>query len=174
MTGDQQSQSHHRKSIRLPEYDYTHPGAYFVTIVADRRRKLFGQVRGGVMRLSAFGQVVEDCWREIPAHFPGVGNAIFMVMPNHFHGIVEMNEIGGAAGARHASPVCSNPLGVIVGSFKSAVSRKIHRLPGGEGIKVWQRNYFEHIIRDEGEYERIAGYIRANPENWKADWENWG
>jgi REP element-mobilizing transposase RayT len=63
---------------------------------------------------------------------------------------------------------------VIVGSFKSAVSRKIHRLSGGEEIKVWQRNYFEHIIRDEGEYERIADYIHANPDNWEADRENWG
>ena len=177
-----EGKQHRRRSIRLPAFDYAQPGAYFVTMVTHQRKHLFGRIDGEKVTLSAFGRVVADCWREIPAHFPTVSNEIFVVMPNHFHGIIdiqdEMEGDGGdvVVGARHASPVREgirpNSLGAIIGSFKSAVTRKIHQLPDSEKIIIWQRNYYERIIRDSREYERVADYIHANPANWAADREN--
>jgi REP element-mobilizing transposase RayT len=131
----------------------------------------------GVMGLNEVGQIVTDVWGETPDHFPNVSNPVFVVMPDHFHGIIEINEkiedvrtvLG--EGARHASPVrgrmVPNSLGAIIGSFKSAVSRRVHQLPGYETCGVWQRNYYEHIVRDQADYERIVAYIQMNPLNWQ-------
>jgi REP element-mobilizing transposase RayT len=134
------------------------------------------------MHLSCVGRVVADVWRETPDHFPNVSNPVFVVMPDHFHGIIEINEkienvrteLDG--GARHASPVrgrmLPDSLGAIIGSFKSAVSRRVHRLPGCETCGVWQRNYYEHVVRDQADYERIVAYIQMNPLNWQNGKEN--
>jgi putative transposase len=123
--------NHHRRSIRLKGYDYTQPGAYFVTMVTFRRECLFGEVIGGEMVLNPWGSVVDECWRAIPNHFPNVELGAYVVMPNHIHGIVVIREMGLSVGTRHASPLPSNPprgvipnfLGAIVGSVKSAVTR---------------------------------------------------
>jgi len=178
-----ENNQHRRRSIRLPAYDYAQPGAYFVTLVTHQRKFLFGRIEGEVMQLNAFGRVVANCWQEIPAHFPSVSTAIFVVMPNHFHGIIEIRDEFGAgegAGAAYMPPQTDQELirdkpislGTIIGTFKAAVSRKIHQLPGCGDIKIWQRNYYEHVIRDQGEYERVVNYIHANPASWAADREN--
>ncbi len=188
-------EKHHRRSIRLKGYDYTQPGAYFITVCTYMRECLFGEVVDGQMRLNAWGQIVEQCWREIPIHFPHVALDAFVVMPNHIHGIIVIGDVG----ATHASPLhqtSASPLqptspsplppshpvhptgpsqgsvGAIVGSFKSVTTRRINALRGTPGAPVWQRNYYEHIIRNEPSLQRIREYIAMNPLRWHLDREN--
>ena len=127
------------------------------------------------------GQIAEEDWRLIPAHFPHAELGAYVVMPNHVHGIIIIHENGMAAnsppsvGARHASPlpphgVKPKSIGAIVGSYKSAVTKHIGRELNVSGI--WQRNYYEHIIRDNEEHNRIHLYIEANIDNWAMDEEN--
>lgn len=170
------SQKHHRRSIRLKEHDYAQPGGYFVTIVTYQRDLLFGEVANGEMVLSEFGKIADACWCAIPEHFPNVELGAHVVMPNHVHGIVVINEsVGAHVGARHASPlpprgVEPNSIGAIVGSYKSAVTRLIGREHNTTGI--WQRNYYEHIIRNHEDWDRIHRYIESNPAMWAEDEEN--
>src|SRR5215207_5680395 len=104
-------QKHHRRSIRLPDYDYSQPGAYFITIVTRGRECLFGDIVNGEMRLSAMGQIADEHWRAIPEHFPSAALGSHVIMPNHVHGIIVIDENGlatkssPAVGARHASPL---------------------------------------------------------------------
>jgi len=171
----------HRKNIRLEDYDYASPGHYFVTIISHERKNIFGEIIDGEMNLNQAGKIVEQTWRDIPKHFPNTSCEIFVVMPNHIHGIINIidDEI---VGARHkvsrnedsAEPLQmeTQPMGVIVRSFKSAVTKSAHDLELFDGVKIWQRNYYEHIIRDEDDYQQIADYIAANPINWEFDLEN--
>ena len=159
-----------RKNIRLEDFDYSSAGYYFVTIVSHQRKNIFSEINDGKMALSQAGVIVKEVWEAIPLHFSNVEIDSFVVMPNHIHGILIIKEVG----ARHASPGPTKiqPLGMIIGSFKSAVTKRIH----DEGLliqeKIWQRNYYEHIIRDETDYYRILDYIENNPENWLQDEEN--
>ena len=194
---DNHMNQRHRRSIRLKDYDYTQHGAYFVTICAHERRRVFGNIVAGDMVLNAWGRVVQSCWDKIPAHFPMVELDAFVVMPNHVHGIIVIVDIGvrathgspvhgapvhGAIGHRapvHGSPVLTHPtqpngpkpnsLGAIIGQFKSAVTRRINRLSGAPGHPVWQRNYYEHIVRSEESLNAIRAYIADNPAKWAQD-----
>ena len=174
------SQKHHRRSIRLKQYDYTQPGGYFVTIVTYQRDLLFGEITNEEMQLNEFGCIADECWRAIPDHFTNVELGACVIMPNHVHGIIVIND-GMATnsspfvGARHASPlppcgVKPNSIGAIVGSFKSAVTKRIGRELNATGI--WQRNYYEHIIRNHEDWDRIHRYIESNPSMWAEDQEN--
>ncbi len=281
---------YHRRSIRLRGYDYRQRGAYFVTIVAQDRHCLFGNVDGNIVRLNEAGRVARMVWEEIPAHFPHVELDAFVVMPNHIHGIIVIasnDAVGTTAsdpphvgathvgathvgathasplrpspepsrpsdprrspdppqigathaspvspspepsrpsdprrspdppqiGATHASPVSPSPepsrpsdprrppdppdmgathmgathasplplrpsgpprrsIGAIVGSYKSVVSKRINELRGTPGAPVWQRNYYEHIIRDASSLNRIREYIANNPARWAQDADN--
>ncbi len=165
---------HHRRSIRLKGYDYSQEGAYFVTIVTWRRDFLFGEIVNGEMILNEHGQIADECWREIPNHFPHVELGAYVIMPNHMHGIILIND---DVGARHASPLQKTPngvskgsLGAIIGSYKSAVTRLIGRELNETGI--WQRNYYEHIIRNDNDLQNKTDYIEANPLLWEQDHEN--
>jgi len=192
----------HRHSIRLGGYDYSRPGAYFVTICTHDRACLFGDVAEGEMRLNDAGRIAEQCWRDIPAHFPRLDLDAFVIMPNHVHGIiwitddaVGVNDARGHnenvappvtrpphnVGATHASPLphALRPRGPqrrsvasIIGSFKSAVTKRINKLRGTPGMPVWQRNYYEHIIRTGESLDRIRRYIGENPLRWHLDREN--
>ncbi|MCS6804883.1 MAG: transposase [Blastocatellia bacterium] len=220
-----------RRSIRLKGYDYAQPGAYFITICTHDRACLFGDVVDGKMRLNAMGQMVQQCWQEIPCHFPHVELDAFVVMPNHIHGILVITDTNvgarhvGArhAGARHAVPLHhampvppppmppQNPIPssnampphdavpprniptspntttprteqfgkpvagtvpTIIRSFKSAVTQRINAVRRTPGAPVWQRNYYEHIIRDNDSLYRIRQYIRDNPLRWMFDRAN--
>ena len=171
---------HHRRSIRLKDYDYSELGAYFVTIVTYQRACLFGDVIDGSAVLNAAGRIVDECWMDTPAHFGGVELIGHVVMPNHVHGILVIRDIpaqGGMTevGARHASPlrphgVKRHSLGAIVGSFKSAVTKRIGRELSP--IAVWQRNYYEHIVRNERQMEKVWFCVRSNPLSWATDDEN--
>jgi len=136
---------HNRRSIRLKEYDYSQPGAYFVTVCTWRRENLFGEVVDRDVRLNEKGHIVVECWNRILEHFPGVELDAFVVMPNHIHGIIVIVGNDVVVGATHASPLrkksgpAPKSLGAMVGSFKSAAARRIKDKIGETGI--WQRNY---------------------------------
>jgi REP element-mobilizing transposase RayT len=143
-------QKHHRRSIRLRHHDYSASGAYFITMVTYHRDCLFGDIVNGEMQLSHLGQVAEEHWRLIPAHFPHMELGAYVVMTNHVHGIIVIHEnrmatnSSPSVGARHASPLSPNgvkpgSIGAIVGSYKSSVTKRIGRECNVSGI--WQRNY---------------------------------
>ncbi|CBL45870.1 Hypothetical protein HDN1F_22870 [gamma proteobacterium HdN1] len=164
---------HHRHSLRLKNYDYSQAEAYFVTICTQHRACLFGEVVDGGVQLSAAGRMVLDVWNEIPVHYLGVDVDAFVVMPNHVHGVVVITNPVGAQfnapntqGAMNRAPT----LGEIVRAFKARSTRNIRlREPGAS---VWQRNYYEHIIRSEESLTRIREYIINNPLQWALDREN--
>jgi len=161
-------------SIRLPRYDYSQPGAYAVTIGTRNGVQLFGQVLDDKMLLNAYGQVVQDCWEETPAHFPHVGLDTFTVMPNHIHGIIliEEHDSGADDHGEEFGKSVSGSLPTIVRSFKSAVTRRINRLRGTPGGRVWQRGYYERIVRDQRELDKFRKYILENPVRWHLDRNN--
>jgi REP element-mobilizing transposase RayT len=162
-----------RKNIRLKEYDYSQPGEYFVTICTKDREHRFGRIVKGRMSMNDHGTVVESCWKEIPKHYQNIGLDEFTVMPDHFHGIVMILEKS-IVGATHASPQQGkrNRLGDVVGSFKSAATKRMNETSGTPGVSVWQRGYYDHIIRDEQSLDRIRDYIIDNPRRWSADGNN--
>lgn len=172
-----------RQSIRLKEYDYNRAGAYFVTIVTRQRDGLFGAAvngetpPGGHVVLSDFGAIADECWRAIPEHFPFVELGAYVVMPNHVHGIIVIRDDESAPNGVVVQPTITRltgtkrgSLGAIIGSYKSAVSYRINQEHNAAGI--WQRNYYEHIIRDDRDLQRITDYIEANPLRWIDDDEN--
>ena len=165
---------HHRNSVRLKDYDYGQSGAYFLTIVTQDRTCLFGDIKGSAPQLNDAGQMIRSVWVDMSRHYPGVETDTFVVMPNHFHGIVMMMDRD--VGATGRSPFPSGPskrsLGAFVGGFKSVVTTRINHLRGTPGVPVWQRNYYEHIIRDEESLNRIRQYIADNPARWEFDPDN--
>ena len=172
---------HHRRSVRLRGYDYTRTGAYFVTICAHGRECLFGEMRANVMHLGPLGEIATAAWQDIPRHFPAVEIDAMVVMPNHLHGIIMLAETN--LGAKHfplenASPLqqTGNPRGThpgslaaIIQNYKSIAARKINAVRGAPGARVWQRNYYEHIVRDEADLRRIREYVEHNPATWAKD-----
>ena len=172
-------QKHHRRSIRLPGYDYSSEGAYYVTIVTYNRDCLFGEIVSSEMILNDFGKIADECWRSIPEHFQFVELGAYVIMPNHVHGIIIITDGGrGAALLRpyntndnpHKINVKPGSLGAIVRSYKSAVSYRINK--EHNTTSIWQRNYYEHIIRDEKDLQNKTDYIDANPSLWNEDEDN--
>ena len=189
-------QKHHRRSIRLEGYDYSNAGAYFVTIVAWRREMLFGDIVDGEINLNRNGYIVRDDWFDLPNHYRHVELGAFVIMPNHVHGIIVLIDDGRGGSSITGGTISPDDLTVgadpmpinqtrpyvkskprhglseIVRAFKSFSSRRINRLRRTDGIPVWQRNYYEHIIRSDREWENIHRYIEANPSMWNDDEEN--
>ena len=179
-------QLHHRRSIRLQGYDYTAAGAYFITICSHQREHIFGEVIDGEMKLSKFGLVAKQQWEKLPKRFPNVELSAFVMMPNHEHGIIQIVERRGTADIlnnkdgpssrralteRFQKPVRGS-IPTMVRSYKSAVAYRINLMNGLTGSPVWQRNYYEHVIRNEKELELISKYIDYNPLNWQVDCDN--
>lgn len=154
-------QKHHRRSVRLKGYDYSQAGAYFVTIVAWRRECLFGEIVDGELVPNDFGKIAAE----------KVELGAWVVMPNHFHGILVIKGRGGSRPAP-TQPTKTKPLGGLIGAFKTVSAKHINLLRRTEGIPVWQRNYYEHIIRSEREMDNITKYIETNPLRWNDDDEN--
>jgi REP element-mobilizing transposase RayT len=153
--------------LRLKDYDYAQAGAYFVTICVRDRACLFGNAVDGEMRLNAFGRLVDAAWRALPEHYPHVDLDCFVVMPNHFHGIVALRPAQECAAEIHAGK--RHGLPEIVRAFKTFSARRINEVRGTQGVPVWQRNYYEHVIRDEADYRRITEYVAENPRRWSED-----
>lgn len=175
---------HHRRSIRLAGYDYSQAGAYFVTICTQDRACLFGEIADGEMWLSNMGEIVKDEWLRTAKIRSNVELDTFVVMPNHFHGIIVLHPDGRGT-LQHASTndecvptvekfskPTSNTIPTIVRLFKSATTRCINVMCNIPGVKLWQRNYYEHIIRNDESLNRIREYIVNNPLQWALDREN--
>ena len=193
-------EQHHRRSIRLKGYDYSQAGAYFVTICVQGRACLFGEIMRGEMHPSAAGRMVEQWWLELGRRYPAVQTDEYCVMPNLFHGIILITAADGAdaTGAalrghsggqppasgqpRRVAPtngavITAPTLGAVIDWFKTMTTNEYIR-----GVKtldwppferrVWQRNYYEHIIRSEAELNRIQAYIASNALRWALDMEN--
>ncbi len=173
---------HRRRSIRLIGYDYTQPGAYFVTIVTHERGCLFGKVVNGAMQLNPLGEIVRAEWFKTAELRPYVrlDEREFVVMPNHIHGIIwivdddDNDDVG--ATRRVAPTIPRGPIprsiGAIIGQFKSAVTKRINAMRNRASAPIWQRNYYEHIIRNDSSRNRIRQYILENPLRWHLDREN--
>jgi len=162
---------HHRRSIRLQGYDYSQAGAYFVTIVAWQREMLFGEIMDGMMKLNEFGRIVSEKWQWLEMQYEYVELGEWVIMPNHFHGILVIHD--GRGGSRSApTPIKRKPLGGLIGAFKTVSTKQVNLLRDTEGQVVWQRNYYERIIRNEPEMDRITRYIESNPLRWADDDEN--
>lgn len=179
---------HHRRSIRLRGYDYVQNGLYFVTICTQGRLCLFGDIENGEMNLNDAGKMVRTIWDQIPAHYCGVEIDQFVVMPNHIHGIVAIVGAGPRACPDPSPdpstcPVEGQPQGVaptefslpdVVHRFKTMTTKQYTDGVKQNGwqtfpAKLWQRNYYEHIIRNEEAYLKIAEYIQTNPQRWEED-----
>ena len=174
---------HHRRSIRLPAYDYAQRGAYFVTVCTQNRECAFGEVVDGEMVLNEPGRMVETAWRELPQHYPGDEVDTLVVMPNHVHGIIMLVGAGPRAcpdnpgRSRGVAPTGTMSLPDVVHRFKSLTTARYRHgvlqdrwlpFPG----RLWQRNYYEHVIRNEEELDRVRQYIVDNPLQWAEDREN--
>ena len=187
-----------RRAMRLRDHDYSQPGAYFVTICVQHRKCLFGTITDGKMRLNKRGRIVVECWNRIPQHFPSIELGESVIMPNHFHGIISWG-IGGTrdpqplVGARSPRPpeninnrrdevsssVDTNParrgevpspaLSKIVAYFKYQSTKHINQHHNTPRTRIWQRNYYDHVIRDDTDLQRLCQYIQDNPMKWVLD-----
>ncbi len=181
----------HRRSIRLKGYDYSHDGLYFITICIKDRKCLFGEIlmsendgeennkHRKEMILNDTGKIADECWLEIPKHFPNTVLHEHIVMPNHVHGIIELKRVDAFVGTSHVMSLPNIPkynqfskpmpgsISVIIQQYKSSVTRIL------KGIKnsdfKWQSRFYEQIIRNEHSFDKISDYIVNNPKNWKED-----
>ena len=180
-----------RKQIRLKGYDYSQSGWYFVTVCTFNRENIFGDIVGATlgspayMKLNEFGKIIESIWQSLPKHHP-VELDVFQIMPNHVHFIIHIFNTNrtrpyGAGGSRPA-PTTKTKLGTVIGLFKSECSKQIHIVGATRGspehtrgspkIHIWQRNYYEQIIRNETDLHKIREYIQSNPLMWERDRNN--
>ncbi len=175
-------QKHHRRSIRLKGYDYSQAGLYFITICCQNKECLFGQIVNNEMILNNAGKYADKCWLEIPQHLPNAILHEHIIMPNHVHGIIELSDVG----AENFLPLQQSnepkqndfqkmiprSIGSIVKGFKIGVTkwmRSVRMEDFPPQRPVWQRNYYEHIIRNEQSYQVISEYIINNPAQWEED-----
>jgi len=188
---------HRRRSIRLKGYDYSQAGAYAVTLVSYGRETLFGEIVDGQMALNAAGKVIAATWRWLAVHYSYVTLDAWMVMPNHLHGIIILagdecrgeeaggtippsgrSDVSASSSPYHPSPrphgTQPSSLSAIIQTHKAESTRRVSRTLGlyGSGNHVWQRNYYERIIRNEREIDAIRAYIANNPIQWALDREN--
>jgi len=187
---------YHRHSLRIKNYNYSLPGAYFITICTYRKENILGYIIDGKIELNVLGKVTVREWLKTFQIRKNVQLDEYMIMPNHFHGIITLTENNGhnslcpyknnqkpynCRGTMHrAHPSIHESFGkpipdsipTIIHLFKSAVTRGIKRLDYPFFYSVWQRNYYEHIIRNERELKRIREYIQNNPLRWQYDREN--
>lgn len=168
-------QKHHRRSIRLRGYDYTTPGAYFITICTYQRQHLFGAVVDGTMQVNSYGKIVAEEWLRSAQIRQEIALDGWIVMPNHFHSIVIIQSVTPSSESKlNLSQVEEKQrkpksLATLVAGFKMAVTTRINCERQSPGTPVWQRNYYECIIRDQSALERIRQYILSNPLHWKTD-----
>ena len=177
------------ETIRLKNYDYSKSGAYFITIVTHNRQCIFGKISDGRMILNDGGKIAQQCWMDIPEHFPHAELDEFVIMPNHIHGIIILNEINNQtfvetnnnsslqmqqikspSQSSQQKSIFRSPsktIGSIVRGFKIGVTKWFRKQT--DIYTVWQQNYYEHIIRNDDELNRIRQYIIINPSKWTLD-----
>lgn len=174
---------HHRKSIRLKGYDYAQSGLYFITVCTLNKEYLLGKIKNGVMVINNYGEIVRDEWTETENIRNDIKLHQFVIMPNHIHGIIEITDRGvlHTPDVRHVpngsnrayrnaslrSP--SQTVGAIIRGVKSVTTKRINKIRQTPGAKLWQRNYYDHIIRNDKSYVEISEYIENNPLRWNED-----
>ena len=185
-----ESEKYNRRSMQMKEYDYSLPGAYFVTLLASGRKHLFGKVNLDQVELNEIGKIVEYCWLKIPKYFDNIKLDEYVIMPDHLHGIIFIEAALGKGEATPDKPTIESEmtsgvasplrprgtqpgsLGAIIQNFKSVSTRMVNKRYYEPGNKIWQRDYYERIIRNERELNAIRQYIHDNPLNWDLDSEN--
>lgn len=184
----QNMNKNNRKSIRLKNWNYSNPGIYFVTICTQNRECILGNIVNGKMILNNIGRIVQNVWESLSKRFPIESDA-FQIMPNHVHGIIVIHgdnarirrgviyhaqnkyEIEILKSHRHMGLINQTPtLGQIIRYFKAKCSHQIHKI--GFNQRIWQRNFYEHIVRNENDYLKIQKYILDNPKMWQRDKNN--
>lgn len=178
---------HHRRSIRLQGYDYSKAGYYFITLVCYNRKNFFGKIvrdsfQQNHMKLNSTGLTARSCWLEIPLHYPNVKLHEFIIMPDHMHGILEIEVRDDTVcteikirKVNKFQKIIPGSIGSILRGYKIGVTKWFRDkcmkenwvMIEREEIVLWQRNYYEHIIRNEQEYLALSKYIKNNPKNWK-------
>jgi putative transposase len=182
---------HARRSVRLKGYDYAQNGAYFFTIVVKGRECLFGNIMSGEMVLNDAGGMVQTVWDQLPEYYTGIHPDIFQIIPNHLHGIIILNNTKSRVGAgpcacpENEQKTQGQPQGIaptvslpdVVRRFKTLTTKryidgvKNHNWPPFPG-RLWQRNYYEHVIRKGNGLRKLREYILNNPKKWEIDREN--
>ena len=174
-----------RRLTRLPEYDYSSAGGYYVTICTHERECLFGEIVDGDLVANESGNIIDAWIQKLPQRYPGVELDEYVIMPNHVHFVVIIHEQETdlrPVGAIHELPLRTDSkdrvgmrrrmlLPKLVGFFKTNSAKDINRLHQTSGQPVWQRNYYEHVVRNDADLNRIREYIYNNPDNWQADEE---
>ena len=178
---------HHRRSIRLRGHDYSREGTYFVTICTHERECVLGEIKNGAMTLSGAGEIAKRCWDEIPGHFDNIELGDCVIMPNHVHGVIMIRDVPRRDEVTRRDEVISSlqdvsvteprqtiikrapTLGQIVAFFKYRSTKLINVVRDSPGERFWQRNYYEHIIRDGNDLDRIQKYIANNVAKWLED-----
>lgn len=163
------------KSARLKGYDYSQNGMYFVTICTKDHKEFFGEVIGGEMKLNVIGNIVEKEWLQTPIIRPYIFLDKWVIMPNHFHGIIEINNSvetprWGVLKPNETPHRGVSTLGSIINQIKSVCTKKIQK--AGYSDFAWQSRFYDHIIRDEESLNKIREYIRINPQKWEEDRSN--
>lgn len=154
-----------KNSLRLKNYDYSNAGAYFVTLCTKNRLSIFGVLRGESVELNNSGIILEKQWKILKSRFPNIETDDYIIMPDHFHGIININPVG----AIHESPGKNRrnmTLGKIIGYFKMNTAKEINLNKNTIGQQIWQKNYFEHVIRNDHDLNEIRDYIITNPSRW--------
>ena len=167
-------EKHHRRSVCLKEYNYSEPGTYFITICSWLRGFIFGEIINGKMELNEYGMIAEQEWLNNVHVSPHIDSDKFIVMPNHIHGIMIINRRGVLqyAPANDALQSPTQTIGSIVRGYISTTTRQVNIIRNTPGMPVWQRNYFEHLIRNEFELNNIREYMRNNTLRWAFDKDN--
>ena len=158
---------HHRRSIRLKGYDYANSGYYFVTICVQNGKCVLGEVVDDEIILNDWGQIVANTLAWLEEQYDHVILDEWMIMPNHIHFILIFHDT--TVGAVRKPPEKRKPLGRIIGAFKTVSSKEINNLRNSSGTRFWQRDFYEHIIRNDRSLQAIRDYIRNNPANWNKD-----
>ncbi len=163
---------YNRRTIRLKGYDYSQAGAYFVTICVRNRQCVLGDVFDGEMKLSEYGKVAVESWHWLARRFTYIELDEWIVMPNHLHGIIVIHDDQISRGDSRIAPTGRKSLGRLMGAFKTVSTKRINEMRKTPGAKLWQRNYFEHIVRNPNSLDRIREYIGTNARFWQSDKEN--
>jgi putative transposase len=153
---------HHRRSIRMQGYDYAQAGAYFITICTHHRESLFGEVQNDMMNPNIYGKLVAQNWQRLSEFHSNLSLDAFVVMPNHLHGILILRDVGGPL----------KPIGEMIGRFKGFSTKAVNQLRKSAGMALWQRNYYEQVVRSEVMLNAVREYILQNPAKWSQDTEN--
>ena len=152
---------HDRRSLRLKGYDYTNPGYYYVTINVQDQIHLFGEIENKKIHYNEFGRIVRKTWLWLERQYSYIELDEWILMPDHLHGIIAYKS--NWSGRSQIISTVIKPLGRLIGAFKTVSTKKINIVRNTTGCRIWQRDFYDHIIRNEDDLERIRWYIKNNP-----------